>query len=195
MFLSTQTSTSGSQRLTHTTNLIGYGPVWCMYVQYTRKHEWICICKSTRFDAPMGRSKSDVVLRLGSGAVGCGFALSFCPTMVSSAFFYFLLDVIGVVFLFSHYSYEFTSYKLWLHKLYVLKLMCFIFCFVFFSHGFFRISIPTKLHKVLAACVVQCSCWCWCCCQWNRCLSSGMLGMILAFWCKRFLIKIPNNHM
>lgn len=122
------------------------------------------------------------------------FALSLCPTMVSSASLLFSSRCHwGRFSFFSHYSYEFTSYKLWLHKLYVLKLMCFLICFVLFSHGFFRISIPTKLHKVLAACVVQCSCRC--CCQWNRCLSSGMLGMILAIWCKRFLIKIPNNHM
>lgn len=127
---------------------------------------------------PMGRSKSDFVLRLGSGSVG-GVVTCLPYRSVRQWFrlllYYFLLDVIGVVFLFfSHYSYEFTSYKLWLHKLYVLKLMCFLICFVLFSHGFFRISIPTKLHKVLAACVVQCSCRC--CCQWNRCLSSGMLG-------------------
>lgn len=24
---------------------------------------------------------------------------------------------------------------------------------------------------------------------------AGCWGMILAIWCKRFLIKIPNNHM
>lgn len=105
------------RNIQHTTNLIGYGLVWWLYVQYTRKHEWtwheyiykdihniytwICICKlthdstSTRFEVPLGSSNYYLVLRLGSG-LGV-VVLSSSPTKLRLLLL-LLLDVIGVVF-------------------------------------------------------------------------------------------------